>query len=825
MDAKKGKRSHLGLGFRRAHDDARTLTPSGRAGAPRSEPPRPRRSERRRRPSRPRGRGRRPAAAFLAKHQPPERGGSTRGARVPDGQPQGAGPHKGPRPAGGALAPPARPPRTAARGARPSGRPGRGRPPTRGRGDYLPCGPASQGRGVGARRAAASPSRGPRAGVGDGGRGGRGRLSRPRRGGPSEEAAAGGNFSLVTPPGIAVRNSLPASASGSSRSGPGNPENQLGSARRSLARRRGGGDAGGRAEGAAAAGSGPRTPDGGPTRRAGARPGPRAGSPGRARPPPPPPRRRPPSRAAGLLSRTRRPRPAPAPRRRPSRGAGEPGALGGGPLSGPPAALSAPLLRLRRSPRRPLPRSRRRPSAPLPRLPARRPRLPDEARAAGAGPEAARSPRELAGPRQGARLRPPRRRAAFHSTRRRRARRPPLPQPRRPGLLRTRARGAGNQRGGPAELPEARPRPAGRETKPARGAGSGEPGAGSRPAPPRLCSRRPGAGCGRSGSRAGPARRAGRAAVGGGGPGASGQRAWRPRSPPSSRATRLGALVSPGEGAARRANRCRGGHWLRPRPRPRAAPGRARPIRIGSRVGFGLRPGREEAQPPDKCAGVRGPGAAAPRAGGGGSGGGLGARRAAWGLRGGGSAGGLGAAGGGSAGGLGAPGARRGARRAAWGLRGLGGGLGGRPGGSGGSAGGPAGGPARGGRRTRGNLRPAAAPGSRVGAQRARRPPAPGPGIRGCISSRVNWKLCGSKLITKSFMEIIHILIIHSIIVLNNENYGLFTPFWLETLSTRSCTLQYIICPGEHEKRLARDKENALQMIYSVDNPQIIGRD
>lgn len=95
------------------------------------------------------------------------------------------------------------------------------------------------------------------------------------------------NFSLVTPPGIAVRNSLPASAKSRIQSVQGNPEKQPG------ARRGGGGD------------EWPPRAAGSPRRRSatlGAQMLPRrAASLGRARPPPPR-RRRPQSRAGRLLS-------------------------------------------------------------------------------------------------------------------------------------------------------------------------------------------------------------------------------------------------------------------------------------------------------------------------------------------------------------------------------------------------------------------------------------------------------------------------------------------------------------------------------------------
>ncbi|XP_042546987.1 uncharacterized protein DKFZp434B061-like [Dipodomys spectabilis] len=161
----------------------------------------------------------------------------------------------------------------------------------------------------------------------------------------------------------------------------------------------------------------PRTPDGGPTRPAGARTRPgRSASLGRARPPPP--RRHPPSRAAGLLSRRRLPRPAPASRRSPgNRGAGR--ARRRPPLRAVDRSFrlsfrpSSPPSPLAREPSRlPLPFSRRRPSAPLSRLPPRRPRLPGEARAAGAGG----SPVSSRGRGRGRGCVPPRRRAAFTRT-------------------------------------------------------------------------------------------------------------------------------------------------------------------------------------------------------------------------------------------------------------------------------------------------------------------------------------------------------------------------------------------------------------------------
>lgn len=144
----------------------------------------------------------------------------------------------------------------------------------------------------------------------------------------------GGTFSLVTPPGIAVRNSLPALAKKKKKKSriqlsPGEPG--------TAARRAPGGGGEGRPPRASA----PRTPPAPPTAARPGRPGARSArlSLGCARPPPPPPplppRRRPQSRAAGLLSGERLPRPSPAsPSPPPGAGVeGPPGRLDGGPPS------------------------------------------------------------------------------------------------------------------------------------------------------------------------------------------------------------------------------------------------------------------------------------------------------------------------------------------------------------------------------------------------------------------------------------------------------------------------------------------------------------
>lgn len=177
---------------------------------------------------------------------------------------------------------------------------------------------------------------------------------------PTSVSAEGKNFSLVTPPGIAVRNSLPAWAKSRIHLGPGEP----GTAARRRAAPRGRGRTQPQTRGHA-------RPAGARTRLR------RSQGLGRARPPPPQPR------GAGIVSSV----PA-APCARFAAAAPS--------LTEGPAVLPfvPPCLRLSLRPSvRPAPSSRRhRPSAPL-RLPWRRlPRDAQEARA-----EAARSPLELAG--------------------------------------------------------------------------------------------------------------------------------------------------------------------------------------------------------------------------------------------------------------------------------------------------------------------------------------------------------------------------------------------------------------------------------------------
>lgn len=183
---------------------------------------------------------------------------------------------------------------------------------------------------------------------------------------PTGSSAEGKNFSLVTPPGIAVRNSLPAWVKSRIQLGAPGTRNP------GAARRRGGGD------GARPEAAGPRAAHGGEDaelRRAWAALG-----------------RRPHSRAARVLSRVRRPRPAPA--RPPGAGVARPRRPARrrpsvGPSVCPALSLPPPLGALAFPPP-----SQRSPPSSSPRLSA----------------AAARSPQELAGPRRGPRLRraPPR---------------------------------------------------------------------------------------------------------------------------------------------------------------------------------------------------------------------------------------------------------------------------------------------------------------------------------------------------------------------------------------------------------------------------------
>lgn len=190
---------------------------------------------------------------------------------------------------------------------------------------------------------------------------------------PARLSAGGKNFSLVTPPGMAVRNSLPAWVKSRIQLGarePGTPGRRA-------------------AEGEGTAPAPSRGTSRGPRGRGrGARPVWAALG------------LRPHSRAARVLSRVRRPRPAPSRLPPPRAGADRPRRLEGVRPSGSPTGRPC-LCHSRSSP----------PVFPPPSL-----RLPQSSFPAAA---AARSPQELAGPRRGPRLRraPPRH---LHSSGRRR---------------------------------------------------------------------------------------------------------------------------------------------------------------------------------------------------------------------------------------------------------------------------------------------------------------------------------------------------------------------------------------------------------------------